>query len=379
MSVITVALAALSARLLWPLSEQSTLDLFYGAVMVSAWWGGMRQGLLAAALSVFVEDYFFIFPYYAFGSGLKDSVRLGLFVAISLLISSLIAARKRAEHALRESQAELEILNRTRCPLCGAQLTRSQPSIPGRVRCQCGMVYRPGAQPALSDGQFWDFHDYTDRVWMERRYGPRRQSGRQAVVDRVSAAVPSGRWLDIGCGPGYLLKEVADAGWQAFGIDLSAKAVGLAKEVGLEVVCGSFPEEAPAGQFDVISILYTMEYFEDPKSTLAECRQRLAPGGVMVLQLKNFAFWQHAERYYRTDAEIWCPHDSRSYTAETITALLHMTGFGTVQAFPAELPERPLITAGFTLLRALRGPLLSPSLTVIARASRIEAGGNHAG
>jgi SAM-dependent methyltransferase len=253
------------------------------------------------------------------------------------------------------------------CPLCGEPAVQSRASIPGRVRCECGMVYRPTAQPALTEGQFWDRHDYTDRAWMERRYGPRRRRGHQALVDRVGKRVARGRWLDVGCGPGDLLKEAGGAGWQTAGVDLSPRAVALARDVGLDVTCGRFPEDAPDGAFDVISIVYTLEYFEDPKPVLIECGKRLLPGGALVLQLKNFAFWRWAERFSRTQRGIWCPQDIRSYSPKTVTTLLHLTGFASVRALPAALPDRRLPNLGFAVLAALGAPPLSPSITVIAQ------------
>jgi len=236
------------------------------------------------------------------------------------------------------------------------------------------MVYRPAAQPALAEGQFWDRHDYTDQAWMARRYGPRRRSAHQALVDRVGKLVSPGQWLDIGCGPGDLLREAAGAGWRTAGVDLSPRAVALAQEVGLDVACGHFPEDAPDGVFDVISIVYTLEYFEDPKPVLAEGGKRLRPGGALVLQLKNFSFWRWAERFSRTHRGIWCPQDIRSYSARTVTTLLHMTGFESVRAMPAELPDRPLTNAGFAALAALGAPPLSPSITVIARTGNRASG-----
>jgi SAM-dependent methyltransferase len=229
------------------------------------------------------------------------------------------------------------------------------------------MVYRPAGQPALTEGQFWDRHDYTDPASMERWYGRRRQPGHQALVNRVAKLVARGRWLDIGCGTGNLLRAASRARWETFGVDLSPRAVARAREVGLDVTCGRFPEDAPDGAFDVISIVYTLEYIEDPKPVLIECGKRLLPGGALVLQLKNFAFWRWAERFSRTARGVWCPQDIRSYSPKTVTKLLRLTGFASVRVLPAERPDRPLPNLGFAALAALGAPPISPSITVIAR------------
>jgi SAM-dependent methyltransferase len=365
-----VALATVAASLFWPVSPRATLHLFYGAVVLSAWWSGMAPGLLAAALSVAAEDYFFLPPYHAISVELANAASFALFATVAIIISSLTAARRRVAQALRESHEAIEVWRDTRCPLCGAKLSHATASIPGRVKCECGMVYRPSPQPMLTDGQFWDVHDYSDRSWMERNYGPGRRSSHRSLVSQIAKLRPPlGRWLDIGCGPGYLLRAAADAGWQITGLDLSPRAVAICKEAGLNVVCGSFPDDAPPGSFEVMSIVHTLEYFEDPKAMLSACRARLIPGGMLVLQLKNFTFWQYAERYFRAHTGIWCPQDSRSYSPQTITALLHAVGFETVRVSVAELRDRPLTTAAFTVLAAVCRAVVSPSMTVVARAA----------
>jgi len=231
------------------------------------------------------------------------------------------------------------------------------------------MVFRPATQPPVSQGQYWDSRDYADPVRMEHIYGGRRQRLHQVLVERVGQLVHPGRWLDIGCGPGHLLREAVTAGWTACGIDLSGRAVAEARRFGLEVVCGTFPVDMPEGSYDVISILHTLEYIPDPKPLLRSCSVRLRPDGVLLLQLKNFSFWTYAERFYRAKSGIWCPQDIRSYSPGTIRALLRMADFAETQVWPAELPDRPVANTCFGLLAALRGPLLSPNMTVIARSN----------
>ena len=253
------------------------------------------------------------------------------------------------------------------CPLCGRRASECRPCIPGRVKCMCGMVFRPIAHPRVSEGQFWDSGDYADPTWVERVYGSRRLKTR-ALVDTANRLVKGRCWLDVGCGPGYLIKEARDAGWQTSGIDLSLRAVALAKQAGLNAVCGAFPTNAPQGTFDVISLMIVLEYVQDPKLIVAECRKRLRSGGVLLIQSKNFSFWSRAERFFRTPAGVWCPQDIRTYSPTTMMRLLRMSGFQTVTTMPTQLANRPVLTWCFASLVKLRGPLLSPSMTVVARA-----------
>jgi signal transduction histidine kinase len=95
-----VGLAVMVTALLPPL-EQVPSTVFFAAVAVSAWYGGLGAGLFATLLSMLALDYFFIPPVYALGVGLSDALRLGSFALVALLISSLDATRRRVEAALR--------------------------------------------------------------------------------------------------------------------------------------------------------------------------------------------------------------------------------------------------------------------------------------
>ena len=89
------------------------LQLFFLAVMISAWYGGWRQGLLATALSVFAVKYFLIEPYYSLSiTDFGSVVRLGTFVLASVIIMWLNQLRQIAQRkaeltlqTLRESES----------------------------------------------------------------------------------------------------------------------------------------------------------------------------------------------------------------------------------------------------------------------------------
>jgi C4-dicarboxylate-specific signal transduction histidine kinase len=111
-SIVSVATALSVASLLPYRADPSHFTLFFVAVMVSAWYGGLGAGLLATILSALSLDYFFIAPIYSITLDWGALLRLSTFVIVALVTSSLTAARKRAEGALRQAHAELE--NRVR-------------------------------------------------------------------------------------------------------------------------------------------------------------------------------------------------------------------------------------------------------------------------
>ena len=146
-----------------------------------------------------------------------------------------------------------------------------------------------------------------------------------------------------------------------------------AERKGLKVLCGLFPEDVPKTSYDVISIIYTLEYIEHPKLMLMECNRRLKPMGVLALQLKNFSYWAHGELLYRSKIGIWCPADIRSYTRTTIIRLLEMCRLKPLKITPSQITGHPIASSCLSLWTKMSGHIVSPSITVISRPAQ-EAG-----
>jgi signal transduction histidine kinase len=85
-----------------PPLEEAPSPPFLAAVAVCAWRGGLVPGLAATLVSAAALDFFFLPPMYSFGVGLADGIRLGVFVLVALLVSSLHASRLRFEKVLRQ-------------------------------------------------------------------------------------------------------------------------------------------------------------------------------------------------------------------------------------------------------------------------------------
>ena len=104
--ILAVIVALLLTRLLLPVFDPSVFTLFYAAVAISAWYGGMRLGVLAIALSVTTAFYFLIEPVYSFDFLSPNVlVRLTSFSLVSFLITALSSelrtARGKAETSLK--------------------------------------------------------------------------------------------------------------------------------------------------------------------------------------------------------------------------------------------------------------------------------------
>ena len=103
---VTMALGITLAFGSW--LQVTPLQLFFVAVMVSAWYGGRGPGLLATVLSTLAANIFFIEPHSALIlTNPRTGVQLGVFMLSALLISQLNESRR---SAVRQAQAAKERL-----------------------------------------------------------------------------------------------------------------------------------------------------------------------------------------------------------------------------------------------------------------------------
>lgn len=108
LAVVSVALATVVTIWLWPLLRPTATSLFFAAVMVSAWAGGLGPGLVATTLSALSMEYFLVLSSFTPGRWYQDLIRVEVFVFVALLITGLNAARRRAEDTLAASQRLLQ-------------------------------------------------------------------------------------------------------------------------------------------------------------------------------------------------------------------------------------------------------------------------------
>jgi PAS domain S-box-containing protein len=101
----TLTMALVFSLLLHSLITPVPFILFFAAVAVNAWYGGLRIGLLTACIALLLTNYFLIEPYYALAFELGDLLRSAVFLFVAGLISWLSEARRSAE-ARAYAQAE---------------------------------------------------------------------------------------------------------------------------------------------------------------------------------------------------------------------------------------------------------------------------------
>ncbi|HEX8089267.1 MAG TPA: PAS domain S-box protein [Blastocatellia bacterium] len=109
LALLSSGLALALTQMLGHKMDATPTPLFFAAVIITAWYGGVGPGLIAIALSTFAIDFFLIAPDAALTISSTGLSRVATFVLSALLINSLSAARKRAEEALKLERNKLEI------------------------------------------------------------------------------------------------------------------------------------------------------------------------------------------------------------------------------------------------------------------------------
>jgi len=108
-AVLSTALALIPTILLADVSE-SRLALFGVAVMVSAWYGGWKPGVVATAFALTVSAYFALAGEHSPAQLRTAIIRLSLFFFIAMLICWLNAALRAAQENLRHSELNFRSL-----------------------------------------------------------------------------------------------------------------------------------------------------------------------------------------------------------------------------------------------------------------------------
>ena len=200
-----------------------------------------------------------------------------------------------------------------RCAQCDAVMTRPVPRAEELGRYYPKVYYRS------SDGtRFPGAVEFLQRLLY---------ASRARQVERMLGG-RAGRVLDVGCGPGWLLKAFERRGWEAKGTELSVEAAAFAREgLGLDVESRELEDLAfPEDSFDAVILWHVLEHLPAPEAVLREVARILKPGGVLFLGVPN---WGSPESQSSGPAwfQLDVPRHLNHFTAERLEGLLEANGF----------------------------------------------------
>lgn len=132
-------------------------------------------------------------------------------------------------------------------------------------------------------------------------------AARSGRARRMAALLPpGGRILDVGCGRGLMLRQLAACGYEAYGVDVSPLAgVMRTPPPGVRVRLGVLTDlDWPDAYYDVVTFFHSLEHVVDLSRTLDTVARLLRPGGSLVVAAPDFsslqarlgmAAWLHLE------------------------------------------------------------------------------------
>ena len=207
-------------------------------------------------------------------------------------------------HDLGNFVRKLSRGKRIGCPVCRSAHQTFEDQIVSRIekrtfrRCRtCGMLYiswtTDGFDTNYDEKYFFDsYKKQYGRTYLEDFKAIKTQCVRRiSVIDyifRNRHKVITPAVLDVGCAFGPFLDAANDAGWQVFGTDISQEAVSYVQDkLHYPASLSAFPAfdsvtEFGIKEFDVVTMWYVIEHFQDLDSVLKAISKILKRGGVFA-------------------------------------------------------------------------------------------------
>jgi len=171
-------------------------------------------------------------------------------------------------------------MTRESCPLCGnsdLQLRGKETKIAVCRNCGFRFVVNPAAE-------FLNLKHYEGEEY-HKGHGDKSLFFRKRLEELLRLA-PGRKILDIGCATGQFLEVASEVGFDAFGVEPTEYAAGVARRRGLNVHHG-FVSDLPSCEYDVVHSNHVLEHIPDPVAFMKDVARVLKPGGIACIEVPN--------------------------------------------------------------------------------------------
>jgi SAM-dependent methyltransferase len=182
-------------------------------------------------------------------------------------------------------------------------------------RCRCGNVFidpppERSERELQYDGHFRTYYSRAARI----------------RLDWIARFKPRGRLLEVGCGPGDLLKLARSRGYEVFGLEPNPACAEYVRGLGIEVERGYIEEaDFAAKEFDVICHVDLLSHLPDPLAALRAMRRSLSSTGIVCFEVGTLG--GIAPGWYRFLGGVGFPRHRVLYSEVGVLRLLQRAGF----------------------------------------------------
>ena len=150
--------------------------------------------------------------------------------------------------------------------------------------------------------------------------------------------------VDIGCGPGFLLKDLVEEGYDCLGFDFNSDMLHIASDhykIPTKLISVEDLHEYNERRFNMCILSHVLEHLLDPVSALNKIQHIISPGGIIFIDLPN-------RNYFRTKKSLskgslpegnYPPHHLTFWSEKALRRCLEISNFSILDCGSRPYPE----------------------------------------
>ncbi len=179
------------------------------------------------------------------------------------------------------------------CPACGSRSATGEERFPGKSFFVCGscsmeylVSFKTKGDPYTKDYFFSEYEKQYGRSYLEDFPVIRKMA--EARLSIISGFMKKGSLLDVGCAYGPFLLEARNAGYDTAGLELVDEAAEYTEQkLGIPVIRSSFEEADIELEYDIVTMWYVIEHFENLDLVLKKVNKIIRDGGIFAFSTPN--------------------------------------------------------------------------------------------
>lgn len=222
-------------------------------------------------------------------------------------------------------------MHKLSCPICTSDSVSKFLSVNQYDYWVCQLC-RAAFLPNIDETEQKERHQGSEYRQSRIKAESKHKNHNKWLVLSMKKVKPRGRVLEVGCGAGFLVREMCNAGYDAVGVDLGNENAEFANdELGVKVLNQDFL--SMEGAFDIVIMHQLIEHVPNPLGYVAHAKTLLAKDGLFVLSTPNLfvaKILAKAPKPFLGDALGHPPNHCILFEPKTMKYMLDRCGFQTL-------------------------------------------------